>query len=66
MQLNYRDFQRQSTGFFSSETEAEVLARMNTWLVEQKVQALNVETLLEGGGSYSVIFKGFRVWYNQG
>lgn len=64
MALKFVDFKAEQS-FFTIESEDSVLTRVNAWLEEQRVTPFNVETLLEGGGSLSVTFTGFRVWYQS-
>lgn len=60
MEINFKDFIRR--GIISDEPLDEVVAKMNTWLRDQEVDVINVETLMRGGTG-SLTQHGFRVWY---
>lgn len=61
MEINFKDFIRR--GIISDEPLDEVVAKMNTWLREQNVEIINVETLLKSGGNAPLTQSGFRVWF---
>ncbi len=60
--LKFKDFKK---SFFSLAEMDDLLPTINTWIFENKVTIINIETLYSLGGTISRSEIGFRVWYNH-